>query len=91
VPFNSAPGFANMIYLPMSFCGGLWVPIMMLPHVMQKFALLLPTYHLSQLMLGVFGFASTGGASSHWFGLLGFTLLMLGIAWIAFRRFEENS
>lgn len=91
VPFNSAPGFANMIYLPMSFCGGLWVPIMMLPQVMQKFALLLPTYHLSQLMLGIFGFASTGSTSSHWFGLLGFTLLMLGIAWIAFRRFEENS
>jgi ABC-2 type transport system permease protein len=21
VPFNSAPGFTNMIYLPMSFCG----------------------------------------------------------------------
>jgi ABC-2 type transport system permease protein len=91
VPFNSAPGFANMIYLPMSFCGGLWVPIMMLPHVMQEFALLLPTYHLSQLMLGAFGYASAGSTSSHWFGLLGFTLLMLGIAWIAFRRFEENS
>jgi ABC-2 type transport system permease protein len=91
VPFNSAPGFANMIYLPMSFCGGLWAPIMMLPHVMQKFALLLPTYHLSQLMLGAFGYASAGSTSSHWFGLLGFTLLMLGIAWIAFRRFEEAS
>ena len=91
VPFNSAPGFANMIYLPMSFCGGLWVPIMMLPHVMQKFALLLPTYHLSQLVLGAFGYASAGNTSSHWMGLLGFTLTMLGIAWIAFRRFEENS
>jgi len=91
VPFNSAPGFANMIYLPMSFCGGLWVPIMMLPHVMQKFALLLPTYHLSQLVLGAFGYASAGSAGSHWMGLLGFTLIMLGIAWIAFRKFDENS
>ena len=91
VPFNSAPGFANMIYLPMSFCGGLWVPIMMLPHVMQKFALLLPTYHLSQLVLGAFGYASAGSTSSHWVGLLGFTLIMLGVTWIAFRRFEENS
>jgi ABC-2 type transport system permease protein len=91
VPFNSAPGFANMIYLPMSFCGGLWIPIMMLPHVMQKFALLLPTYHLSQLVLGAFGYASAGSAASHWMGLLGFTLIMLGIAWVAFRRFEQNS
>ena len=25
IPANSAPGIVNMIYLPMSFCGGLWV------------------------------------------------------------------
>jgi ABC-2 type transport system permease protein len=58
---------------------------------MQKFALLLPTYHLSQLVLGAFGYASAGSTSSHWVGLLGFTLIMLGVTWIAFRRFEENS
>lgn len=91
VPFNSAPGFTNMIYLPISFCGGLWVPIMMLPKIMQKFALLLPTYHLSQLTLGAFGYASAGSAQDHWFGLLGFALVMLGIASIAFRRLEQNS
>jgi ABC-2 type transport system permease protein len=28
---------------------------------------------------------------SHWLGLLGFTLLMLGIAWIGFRRLEQKS
>jgi ABC-2 type transport system permease protein len=91
VPFNSAPGFTNMIYLPMSFCGGLWIPIMMLPKVMQKFALLLPTYHLSQLTLGAFGYASNGTTASHWIGLLGFTLVMLGVALLAFRKLERNS
>jgi len=91
VPFNSAPGFTNMIYLPMSFCGGLWLPIMMLPKVMQKFALVLPTYHLSQMTLGAFGYASAGTTASHWSGLLGFTLVMLGVAMIAFRRLERNS
>jgi len=91
VPFNSAPGFTNMIYLPMSFCGGLWLPIMMLPRVMQKFALVLPTYHLSQLTLGAFGYASAGTTASHWTGLLGFSMVMLGIASIAFRRLEQNS
>jgi uncharacterized membrane protein len=29
--------------------------------------------------------------TSHWLGLLGFTLVMLGIATIAFRRLEQNS
>jgi ABC-2 type transport system permease protein len=91
VPFNAAPGVINMIYLPMSFCGGLWIPIMMLPHLLQKFALLLPTYHLSQLVLACFGYASAGTAASHWLGLLGFTLIMLGVAAIAFRRLEQNS
>jgi len=91
VPFNAAPGVVNMIYLPMSFCGGLWLPIMMLPHIMQKFALILPTYHLSQLVLSSFGFPSAGSTSSHWLGLAGFTLIMLGIAVIAFRKLEQNS
>ena len=91
VPASSAPGIANMLYLPMSFCGGLWIPIMFLPKLLQHFAVVLPTYHVAQLMLGAFGFAATGSNSSHWFGLLGFTLLMLGIAWIGFRRLEQRS
>jgi len=91
VPANSAPGIANMLYLPMSFCGGLWIPIMFLPKLLQHFAVVLPTYHVAQLMLGAFGFAATGSNSSHWLGLLGFTLLMLGIAWIGFRRLEQRS
>jgi ABC-2 type transport system permease protein len=90
-PFSSAPGIANMIYLPMSFLGGLWIPIMMLPKVLQRFAVLLPTYHLSQLVIGSLGYDSVGTVASHWFGLVGFSLLMLGIANVAFRRREQNS
>ncbi|HEY6850427.1 MAG TPA: ABC transporter permease [Terracidiphilus sp.] len=91
VPFSSAPGITNMIYLPMSFCGGLWWPLMFLPHFLQTIAVLFPTYHLGQLMLGAFGYASRGSTLSHWYGLIGFTLLMLGIAAIAQRRLEQNS
>lgn len=91
VPFQSAPGITNMIYLPMSFCGGLWVPLMFLPRFMQTLAVLMPTYHLGQLMLGAFGYPIRGTALSHWSGLLGFTLLMLGIARLALRRLEKNS
>jgi ABC-2 type transport system permease protein len=91
VPPSSAGGIANIIYIPMSFCSGLWVPLKFLPHVMQKFAEVLPTYHLAQLMLHSLGAPTPGTAISHWLGLLGFTLIMLGLAWIAFRRREENS
>jgi len=91
VPFNSAPGITNMIYLPMSFCSGLWLPIMILPKAVQHIAPALPTYHLAQLTERALGYPSAGSILSHWFGLLGFTFIMLGIAWIAFRRREQNS
>lgn len=91
VPFNAAPGITNMIYLPISFLGGLWMPVMFLPKFLQHFASLLPTYHLEQLVLHSFGYPSAGTTLSHWLGLLGFTLILLGIAAIAFRRSEQNS
>ena len=91
VPFNSAPGIANLIYLPMSFCSGLWMPFQFLPHAIKAIAPFLPTYHLAQLMLGSLGAPMIGTAASHWSGLFGFTLLMLGIAWISFRRREQNA
>jgi ABC-2 type transport system permease protein len=42
-------------------------------------------------MLSAFGYASAGTALSHWLGLLGFTMVVLGIAAIAIRRIEQNS
>jgi ABC-2 type transport system permease protein len=35
---NSAPSTINLIYLPMSFCSGLWVPFMFLPKMVQQIA-----------------------------------------------------
>ena len=35
---NSAPAVVNLIYLPMSFCSGLWIPLFMLPHGLQTLA-----------------------------------------------------
>ena len=92
VPFNSAPGIANLLYLPMSFLGGVIIPLSVMPSFLQKIAPVLPTYHLAQLMLGIFGYSDRGhSALSHWYGLAGFTCLMLGVAWYAFRRREQNS
>ncbi|HEV2577640.1 MAG TPA: ABC transporter permease [Acidobacteriaceae bacterium] len=91
VPPNAAGGIANLIYLPMSFFGGLWIPISTLPHVVQRVAPSLPTFHLAQLMYACFGATPEGSIMGHVFSLVGFTLLMLGIAWIAFSRQEQNS
>lgn len=87
---NSAPPTINLIYLPMSFCSGLWVPFMFLPKVVQKIALVLPPYHLSQLALGVVGSGTHESAIGHWEVLAAFTMICLGIARIGFQRDQEK-
>jgi ABC-2 type transport system permease protein len=91
LPANSAPGIVNLIYLPMSYCSGLWMPISLLPKWLQHAAPWLPTYHLAQLMLRVIGYANPAATMSHIFALLGFALLFLGCAWIAFARSEADA
>jgi len=91
VPANAAPGIINLIYLPMSFLSGLWVPIKFMPHWLQGIAPLLPTYHLSQLMLSIFHYNDAMSLTAHWNALIGFTLLMLGISSLLFHRKEQNA
>lgn len=92
VPANAASGVVNLIYLPMSFMSGLWIPLNHLPRFLQGIAPSLPAYHLSQLMLTIFGFQKQGpSALSHWLGLAGFTLLMLGASWAVFHRAEQDA
>ncbi|MBT9329755.1 ABC transporter permease [Paracidobacterium acidisoli] len=91
VPANSAPGMINLINLPMSFASGLWMPIDILPHWLQRIAPALPMYHFAQIALRIFGFARPGSALPHWEALAGFTCVMLGIAWVVFTRSEARS
>jgi ABC-2 type transport system permease protein len=92
VPPAAAPGVVNLIYLPMSFLGGLWMPIYILPKWLQAIAPSMPTYHLAQLMLTVFGYQSRSSVTSHhWLSLAGFLLLMIGISWAVFHRAEQDA
>jgi ABC-2 type transport system permease protein len=86
-PANAAPGIMNLIYLPMSFFSGLWMPLQFLPHWVQKIAPFLPSYHLSQLAFNALGFPMDGmSAAAHWSALAGFSMIFLGIDWIAYRK-----
>jgi ABC-2 type transport system permease protein len=87
---NSAPPTINLIYLPMSFCSGLWVPIMFLPKIVRAIAHGLPPYHLSQLALGIAGAGNHESAATHWEVLLAFTMICLGVARIGFQRDQEK-
>jgi ABC-2 type transport system permease protein len=87
---NSAPPMINLIYLPMSACSGLWMPIMFLPKVVQQIALALPSYHLSQLALGVVGAGVRQSNATHWGALVAFTMICLGVARIGFQRDQDK-
>jgi hypothetical protein len=41
------------VFLPMAIAGGLWMPLEALPACVQDLAVWLPTYHMSQLGLGL--------------------------------------
>src|SRR5271165_209426 len=85
---NSAVATINLIYLPLSFCSGLWVPIMFLPKLLQQVAHFLPPYHLAQLALGVVGAGQHESSLSHGEALIGFSLICLGVARLGFQRDE---
>jgi len=85
---NSSVAIINLIYLPLSFCSGLWVPIMFLPKILQHFAHFLPPYHLAQLALGVVGAGQGESSLVHWEALIGFFLICLGVARLGFQRDE---
>ncbi len=85
---NSAPAVVNMLYLPMSFLSGLWMPIGILPKFLQKLALAMPPYHLGQLALHAVGIPSRGDVHTHLNVLIGFTLVCLGLAMLGLRRDE---
>ena len=86
---NSAPAVINLFYLPMSFCSGLWMQFMFVPKFIQKFAVVLPPYHLSQLAFNLVGAGRGGPASAHWETLAGFTLLCMGVAWMGHQRDQK--
>lgn len=44
---------ANMIYLPLSFAGGLWLPPNALPEVVQEISEYLPTRHFGEIVWAV--------------------------------------
>ena len=51
VKAKSATAVLNLIFLPSAFLSGLAIPVMIFPTWLQKAAMMLPPYHLSQLGL----------------------------------------
>ncbi|TAM58969.1 MAG: ABC transporter permease [Rhodanobacter sp.] len=84
---QGAPGLLNLVYLPMAFLSGLWLPLPMLPQVVRKFAPIWPSYHLNQLTLAAVGMNNRAEPWPHALVLAGFALAFLLLAARRLRRY----
>lgn len=87
---SSAPATVNLIYLPMAFCAGLWIPFEFLPGFLQHVAPFLPAYHFSQIALSVLHAPVQGSVWQHVSALAAFTLIFAGVAWLGNSREREK-
>jgi ABC-2 type transport system permease protein len=85
---QAAPAVINLIYLPMSFLSGLWMPLTILPGVVREIAPLWPAFHLGQLALGAVGEPAVGSVLGHIAALAAVTTLFLFLAW---RRLSRSA
>jgi ABC-2 type transport system permease protein len=77
---QASPAIVNLIFLPMAFLSGLWLPLQFMPKFLQDIAPTWPAYHLAQMALSTVGAPSTGTTMGHVAVLAGVTLLFFVLA-----------
>lgn len=87
---QAAPAIVNIIYLPMAFLSGLWVPLRAFPGWLQEFAVWLPPYHLARLGLHVTGYDPGANVLQHAGALALFTLVFGWLALAGWRRMAQE-
>lgn len=76
---SATPAILNLIYLPMSFLSGLWVPLSVLPHGIGQLAPLWPAWQLAQIGFSIAGVGS-GALAGHALALIAVAALCFAIA-----------
>ena len=83
---TSATIIANLIFLPLSFASGLFIPLQMLPKFIQQAAPYLPSYNVAQLGWTALG-AHTGRSAGTNLGYITiYTMIFLVMSIIVYRR-----
>ena len=77
---QGAPAVVNLLYLPMAFLSGLWMPLKFLPTWIAGAAPVWPSYHHSQIALKVIGMDAGGNLGVHLGVLIGTTILFFMLA-----------
>lgn len=76
---QAAPAVLNLIYVPMSFLSGLWLPLSVLPHALAQLAPVWPAYHLAKLMPFALG-EGDGSFWTHVLDLVGMSVVFFMLA-----------
>jgi ABC-2 type transport system permease protein len=76
---SAAPAYANIIFLPMLWLSGLFIP---LPTFLEPWAVVWPAFHLNQVALGAAGVTEFSFVAPQISAavLVGFTVLFGGVA-----------
>lgn len=82
---QAAPAVLNLIYVPMSFLAGIWVPLSVLPHFLAQLAPAWPAYHLVKLAQSAVGDGSAE-LLPHVLDLVGMAALFFAVARRALRK-----
>jgi ABC-2 type transport system permease protein len=86
-PAAAAP-ITTLIFLPLSFASGLFMPLEMLPRAVQKAAPWLPSYHVGQLGWTTIGGGDGRGLVPHVLWLAAYAAVFGVLALLAYRRDE---
>lgn len=88
---NAAPAVVNLIYLPIGFFSGLWIPIQFLPGSLKTLAQFLPPYHFAQLALKHLDASRGQPVALHLGVLAAFTVACLALATWGYRRDADRT
>lgn len=83
---NGAVAVANLLFLGLAVLGGLWIPIMVFPPMLQAIAAFLPSYQLAEIALAVAGAPGDRDLTRHGLALTIMILALAGITLLAWRR-----
>lgn len=89
-PPPSASAMANVIFLPLAFASGLFIPLEYLPAPVQRIALSLPPYHLAVLGWARIGAIDGGRLVVSMLAVLSFIVLFVLLARLAYLQEQSR-
>ena len=90
VKAQAAAAITNLAFFGFSLLGGLWVPITIMPDIMGKIALVMPSFHFGELALAAIGAKDGGLPVMNISAALGFSILFAILAHRAWGHMDKD-